>query len=77
MVNRKLTTHEECLRLFGRRFKSTVCKNLAFWESQNRSLAETRAAAYSLVLAELKDAANESGTPLQDIGVEDFDVPKI
>lgn len=63
------------MREFGARFKSTVRDKLAFWRGQNKNLAEARAAAYALVLSDLVAAAQEHDVPLQDIGIEDFEIP--
>lgn len=77
MTKRKIDAHEGCLRQFGKLFKSTVKENLSFWKKQDLDRAEARAAAFELVRADLIRAAESSGTPIQDIGIEDFNIPKV
>ncbi|MFY0678500.1 MAG: hypothetical protein JXR18_14580 [Neptuniibacter sp.] len=77
MSKRKLDTHQECLAEFGIRFKKEIIANLDFWKSQDKDAAQNRAFAFELVLTELKNSAKSTGVPLQDIGIEDFNVPKI
>jgi len=74
MTKRRNTTmHEECLRAFGVKFRKEVGSDLKFWKAQKSEVAETRRATYAHVLFLLKEAAAETGVPLQDIGVEDFE----
>ena len=75
MTKRKIVGHQECLRVFGSKFKITVRENISFWKNQEPEIARARSAAFSLILADLKEAAEECEIPLQDIGIEDFDIP--
>ena len=78
MIKRRDTTsHEECLRVFGAAFRKEVKNDLKFWQSQNPEIADARRAAYEHVLFILKDAVGETGVPLQDLGFEDYEVPKL
>ncbi len=71
-IKRDLNEHRECLRLFGIELKKEITSNLAFWEKRNPEAAKQRAAAFSLVLSAMRDAAESANVPLQDIGIEDF-----
>lgn len=73
---RDTTSHEECLRAFGATFRKEVKNDLKFWQSQKPEIADERRATYEHVLFLLKESAKETGVPLQDLGFEDYEVPK-
>jgi len=76
-TRRNATSHKECLLVFSTALKSHIKDSLQFWKSQNLEIARARQAAYEAVLFELTESANQTGVDLQDLGIEDYDVPKI
>ena len=74
---RDTTSHEECLRHFSESLRKEIKTSLRFWQSQNPTEAEVRQVSYSTVVKLLKDSADLTGVPLQDLGMEDYDVPKL
>jgi hypothetical protein len=77
MTKRRIETHEECLRSFAQTLKREIKGNLAAWEAINREQAIGRQMAFSNVVFLLKREAEKHGIPLVDLGLVDYEVPKI
>ena len=77
MTKRRLDSHEECLRSFAQTLRREIKENLAAWEVMNREQAIGRQMAFSNVIFLLKREAEKHGVPLVDIGLVDYEVPKI
>ncbi|WP_124451368.1 hypothetical protein [Paucibacter sp. KBW04] len=77
MTKRRIENHEECLRSFAQTLKREIKENLAVWEAMNREQAIGRRMAFSNVVFLLKREAEKHGVPLVDLGLVDYEVPKI
>lgn len=78
MTKRRDTTiHENCLRHFCASLRKEIKSDLSFWQANNPDAGERCRNAYSNVVSLLIDSAKESGVPLQDLGLEDYDIPKL
>jgi hypothetical protein len=77
MTKRRIETHEECLRSFAQTLKREIKENLAAWEILNPEQAIGRQMAFSNVIFLLKREAEKHGVPLVDLGLVDYEVPKI
>jgi hypothetical protein len=77
MTKRRIEAHEECLRSFAQTLRREIKENLAVWEVVNREQAIGRQMAFSNVIFLLKREAEKHGVPLVDLGLVDYEVPKI
>lgn len=77
MTKRRLDTHEECLRAFSAALRKEIKEELKFWQRQDPQLAHARRLAYCKAIRILKEKAAEFNIPLVDLGLADYDVPKI
>lgn len=77
MTKRRVDTYEECLKAFARSLKDEIKTNLKAWKQMDAKAAEARQAAFANVIFLLKEKAKESGVPLVDLGLVDYEVPKI
>ena len=77
MTIRRIQTHEACLKSFAREFKREVKQNLRFWQRLDPKEAVGRRMAYANVLALLQREAEEHGIPLVDLGLADYEIPKL
>ena len=74
---RDTTSHEECLRHFCASLRTEIKSDLSFWQANNPDAGERCRFAYSRVVGLLRDSAKATGVPLQDLGLEDYEVPKL
>jgi len=77
MTKRKINHQDECLASFSKALKKEIKNNLKVYKKLNVKVASAQAAAYSDVIFLLKEKAKEFDIPLSDLGLEDFEVPKI
>ena len=77
MRKRRLYAHEECLKSFARSLKDEIKTNLTAWKQMDVKAAVARQAAFANVIFLLKEKADEFGVPLTDLGLTDYEVPKI
>lgn len=77
MTKRRLDTHEECLKSFARSLKDEIKANLKTWKQMDAKAAVARQAAFANVIFLLKEKADEFGVPLVDLGLADYEMPKI
>ena len=77
MVKRRIDTHEECLREFSASFRKEVAENLRHWQRVDPAAARARYGAYVLVLRRFTESLESAGIPLVDVGLADYEVPKL
>ncbi|WP_431475567.1 hypothetical protein [Massilia eburnea] len=77
MTKRRIATHEDCLKSFAHALKQDVKENLVVWRSLNHEQAIGRRMAFANIVFLLKQEASKHGIPLADLGLEDYEVPKI
>ena len=68
---------DECLASFSKALKKEIKSNLKIYKKLNVESAKSQEAAYSSVVFLLKEKAKEFDIPLSDLGLEDYEVPKI
>jgi hypothetical protein len=76
MTKRRLSTHEECLRAFSLSLQREIKENLKFWDRTNPDAADSRAEAFALVIATLKNQLDQHSIPLVDVGLADYELPR-
>ena len=77
MTKRRIATHEECLKSFSHALKREVKENLAAWKVLNHEQAVGRRMAFANIVFLLKQEAEKHGIPLADLGLVDYEVPKL
>ena len=77
MTKRRLDTHEECLRAFSLSLQREIKENLRFWNRENPDAADSRAAAFELVISTLKEQLDQHCIPLVDVGLADYEIPRL
>ena len=77
MTKRRLDTHEECLRAFSLSLQREIKDNLRFWNRENPDAADSRAAAFELVISTLKEQLDRHSIPLVDVGLADYELPRV
>jgi hypothetical protein len=77
MTMRRIQSHEECLRSFAAELKREVKSSLAAWRVLDPQQAAGRRAAYASVFFLLTREAERHGIPLADLGLVDYEVPRI
>lgn len=76
-MKRRVATHEECLKAFAAELKKEVNANMATWKNLDPKQATGRSAAYANVLFLLKRQAEVHGIPIADLGLVDYEVPRV
>jgi hypothetical protein len=77
VTKRRIEAHEECLKSFAQALKREIKENLTAWETMDREQAIGRRMAFSNVVFALKREAEKHGIPLVDLGLVDYEVPRI
>ncbi|MBO9492377.1 hypothetical protein J7384_18590 [Endozoicomonas sp. G2_1] len=77
MSKHKIKLEDDCLASFSKALKKEINNNLKFYKRIDKEKAKEYQVAYSNVIFILKQKAEEFCIPLSDLGIEDYDVPKI
>lgn len=69
--------HVEFMQSFTSELKRDVKESLQVWQTLNREQAVGRQAAYAHIVFLLKRTADAHGIALADLGLVDYEVPRI
>jgi hypothetical protein len=77
MTTRRIQTHEECLKSFAAELKREVKSSVAAWRLLDSKQAAGRRSVYASVFFLLKQEAERHGISLADLGLVDYEVPRL
>jgi hypothetical protein len=76
-MTRRIQTHEQCLKDFVAELKREIKSNVGLWRNIEPREAAARRAVYCSVLFVLRRQLESHGIPLADVGLVDYEVPRV